>query len=83
MDSICLDLKEEEPWGVLPLLSPKMKKGLFLREHPIMDSSLSAIGQPGLQTRPGARTIQSFPTGINRDVSDPWSPWTYCQATRV
>jgi hypothetical protein len=44
MDSICFDLKAEELWEDLILLSIKMKKELFLQEHLIKANFLFVIG---------------------------------------
>jgi hypothetical protein len=45
MVSIYSDLKEEDKWVVLQLLSKRMRKEQFLQEHQIKAIYLSVIGQ--------------------------------------
>ena len=45
MVSIYSDLKEEDKWVVLQLLSKRMRKDQFLQEHQIKAIYLSVIGQ--------------------------------------
>lgn len=83
MDSIFLDLKEEDKWEEPQLLLRKMKKDLFLQGLQTKDNYLFVIGLRDQLTKLAARTKRLSVIGTKKEVLGRWSLLIYFQVTRI